>query len=343
MGFFGNGVDKRLLDKKLRELGELVNDPELIERIREYCLETPKEQLFAIDLGELESKWAIGRDRVIPAFLHATKIGLFTMQYVLNCTHCNGQAQIGKLANTQHIMTCPSCQGLVKTSVDKTLEIRFQLSKKLASYKQPKAHKHYIRAIEVLNTDEFRALFESERPLPGEHLYVNNLTFLFTDLNQSTATYEKLGDGTAYRIVREHFALLFKNIRKHRGSVVKTIGDAVMATFLSPADAVACAMDSFEDIKAFNKRQDVKGLCSIKVGVHSGDCLGVTLSNRLDFFGSTVNRAARVQQVADKDELVVSKKVYEKNEHLFENTKPKHKKVTMKGFKKQFPVVIVRP
>ena len=68
-----------------------------------------------------------------------------------------------------------------------------------------------------------------------------SLTFLFTDLKGSTALYERVGDLVAFDLVKEHFRVLNEIIASERGAVVKTIGDAVMATFVTPDRAVAAA------------------------------------------------------------------------------------------------------
>ena len=64
------------------------------------------------------------------------------------------------------------------------------------------------------------------------------------------------------------------------------------------------------EIAAFNQRQPDKALI-LKIGVHKGAAIAVTLNDRLDYFGQTVNIAARVQNLADADEIFVSEDVYD--------------------------------
>jgi class 3 adenylate cyclase len=97
---------------------------------------------------------------------------------------------------------------------------------------------------------------------------------------------------------------------RHHGAVIKTIGDAVMAAFLDPADAVGAALDMRSEIAAFNRRQPDKELV-LKIGVHRGAAIAVTLNDRLDYFGQTVNIAARVQNLAEADEIVISRDVFD--------------------------------
>jgi class 3 adenylate cyclase len=78
------------------------------------------------------------------------------------------------------------------------------------------------------------------------------VTLLFTDLKGSTVMYERLGDLNAYALVRKHFALLGAIVQEHSGAIVKTIGDAVMAVFSRPTDAVSAALHILEKIERYN-------------------------------------------------------------------------------------------
>ena len=120
--------------------------------------------------------------------------------------------------------------------------------------------------------------------------------------------YEAIGSAAAYRLVRDHFALLAAVVREHDGSVVKTIGDAVMASFTAPCDAVAAALAVQRRVAEFNRGADGPGI-TIKLGVHCGPCIAVTLNDRLDYFGSTVNLAARLQGESVGGDVVLSAEV----------------------------------
>ena len=116
--------------------------------------------------------------------------------------------------------------------------------------------------------------------------------FLFTDLKGSTELYERVGDLVAYDLVRAHFRVLHEIVAAESGAVVKTIGDAVMATFPTPDRAMAAALKMREALK------NLKGDLLLKIGIHEGPCLAVSLNDRQDYFGRTVNIAARVQGLA---------------------------------------------
>ena len=168
--------------------------------------------------------------------------------------------------------------------------------------------KEALTAHRATTLQSFRDLFPNQALAPGEEAEVSQIALMFTDLKGSTAFYERVGDAAAYRAVRAHFALLAGIIRKHRGAIVKTIGDAVMAAFLVPADAMQAAFAIQAAIAGFDEGTK-KGDIVIKVGLHAGPCIAVTLNERLDYFGTTVNMAARLQGESQGQDIVWSLEV----------------------------------
>jgi class 3 adenylate cyclase len=83
-----------------------------------------------------------------------------------------------------------------------------------------------------------------------------------------------------------------------------------MAAFLNPLDAMRAAIAMREEIAVFNRDRTDRELV-LKIGLHKGAAIAVTLNDRLDYFGQTVNIAARVQNLADADEIYISDDVYE--------------------------------
>jgi class 3 adenylate cyclase len=167
----------------------------------------------------------------------------------------------------------------------------------------------YVSGGMLLARQTFRKLFRSERVDDAEGLGIRQVTFLFTDLKGSTALYERLGDLNAYALVREHFALLDAAAHQHAGSIVKTIGDAVMAAFSRPADCVAAALYILKVIGQFNREHGQPAII-LKMGAHCGPSIAVTLNENLDYFGQTVNIAARVQSFADASEICLTEALY---------------------------------
>jgi len=154
----------------------------------------------------------------------------------------------------------------------------------------------------VASFPDFLDLFATEAPATGVELSIAHLALLFSDLTGSTALYQSVGDARAFAIVQEHFADMAEVVGEYGGAIVKTMGDAVMATFPSEIDAVEAALAM---IKRCRQRHGAQGL-GAKLGVYAGPCLAVRANERLDFFGTTVNLAARLQAQAEGGQLVLT-------------------------------------
>jgi class 3 adenylate cyclase len=155
----------------------------------------------------------------------------------------------------------------------------------------------FLSAKRLLSNQVFRDLYGTDTLDPEQRLKITSLTFLFTDLKGSTPLYQRVGDLAAYDLVRAHFQVLYDIVAAEAGAVVKTIGDAVMATFLTPDRAVAAALKMREAMEQLNIERGGDDL-TLKIGIHEGPCLAVVLNDHQDYFGSTVNIAARVQGLA---------------------------------------------
>jgi class 3 adenylate cyclase len=156
-------------------------------------------------------------------------------------------------------------------------------------------------AAEVTALQLFRDLFANEALRPGEQISVGTLAVLFTDLRGSTRLYREIGDAPAFGRVMNHFDILKKAISEEEGALVKTIGDAVMAVFLHPAGAVRAMLKAQELLAA----EGQPPLC-LKAGIHYGPCIAVNLNDRLDYFGSTINLAARLEGFSTGNDVVIS-------------------------------------
>ena len=168
----------------------------------------------------------------------------------------------------------------------------------------------FLTAKRLLTNQTFRDLFNTETLDPDQRLKITSLTFLFTDLKGSTALYERVGDLVAYDLVRQHFGVLHEIVASEAGAVVKTIGDAVMATFSTPDRALAAALRMREAMTRINAERGNEDLL-LKIGIHEGPCLAVRLNNSQDYFGQTVNIAARVQGLASSRAIFVTQPVVE--------------------------------
>ncbi|HXQ65011.1 MAG TPA: adenylate/guanylate cyclase domain-containing protein [Alphaproteobacteria bacterium] len=157
--------------------------------------------------------------------------------------------------------------------------------------------KPFLTAKRLLTNQTFRDIYRADTLDVDQRLKITSLTFLFTDLKGSTELYERVGDLVAFDLVRAHFRVLNEVVADEAGAVVKTIGDAVMATFPTPDRAIAAALRMREAMRGLNDARKHEDLL-LKIGIHEGPCLAVMLNDRQDYFGQTVNIAARVQGLA---------------------------------------------
>jgi class 3 adenylate cyclase len=163
----------------------------------------------------------------------------------------------------------------------------------------------FLTAKRLLTNQMFRNLYGADTIDVDQRLKITSLTFLFTDLRGSTDLYERVGDLVAFDLVRAHFQVLNDIIATEAGAVVKTSGDAVMATFSTPDRAVAAALRMRDAMHDFKDAGTGDGLL-LKIGIHEGPCLAVVLDQRQDYFGRTVNIAARVQDLADSRSILAT-------------------------------------
>ncbi len=157
----------------------------------------------------------------------------------------------------------------------------------------------------LLNTPDFRRYLRTEVVRPGTGIPTRDNTLLFTDLSGSTAMYDRIGDAAAFELVSSHFELLARAVTRWAGVVVKTIGDAMMASFSRPADAVRAALEMRDAVAELTEP------LRLKIGIHRGSALVVNVRDHVDYFGQTVNIAARVQAAAGAGEVCMTAAVYD--------------------------------
>ena len=185
----------------------------------------------------------------------------------------------------------------------------------------------------------FRDLFSDQVLRPGDEVSVRNIVFLFSDLVGSSDLFTRVGDAEAYRIVREHFAELGDIVRRHRGNIVKTVGDGIHAAFLAPDDALRAAIEMQRGMPDFNRRLDCGGI-SIRIGLHAGASIAVTLNDRLDYYGEAVNLAARLEGLGEAGDITMSRAFGQDPavDDILHEFDSRDREIELKGFAQ--PVVI---
>jgi class 3 adenylate cyclase len=203
----------------------------------------------------------------------------------------------------------------------------------------------FVTATRMLSNQTFRDLYRSGTFAPDQRFNITNLTILFTDLRGSTALYDRIGDLAAFDLVRSHFGALLTAVSAEGGAVVKTIGDAVMATFSSPERALRAAMRMRAAMREINQSHGSNDL-ALNIGLHEGPCLAVMLDDRQDYFGQTVNVASRVQGLADPSAVLATKPIVESSEvsHLVKDAgyRTTARQLSLRGVSETFDVYEVR-
>jgi class 3 adenylate cyclase len=164
-------------------------------------------------------------------------------------------------------------------------------------------------AAQVTTMQDFRDLFSSEVLAPDQQLAVSHIAFLFSDLKGSTRLYEGLGDAPAYSHVNRHFDFIRQAVTRGGGSLIKTMGDGVMCAFHRLDDALSTAIQLQGEVTAWCRKQGIEPPLVLKVGVHHGPAIAMTANGRLDYFGRTVNLAARVADQSRGGDVVILRQV----------------------------------
>jgi class 3 adenylate cyclase len=162
-----------------------------------------------------------------------------------------------------------------------------------------------LQPARLFTFQSFLDLFSKEYIAADIQLAVGQQTIVFTDMVGSTVFYSTRGDPDAFMEVKRHFAEIYEEVRRHDGAVVKTIGDAAMAAFAHPLDGLRAAA-------AIQKRfHDARTDTSIRLhaSLHVGPCIAVNLNSGIDYFGNTVNVAAKLQALSDAGQVALSKPV----------------------------------
>jgi class 3 adenylate cyclase len=249
----------------------------------------------------------------------ALKEGIVTLNWDIQCPKCHGidlaATRLNQLT-TWHF--CHKCQHNHEADADQQVRATFTIDERLRSLPPEADDPDFRDRIDarygvvsghrLLTLQMFRDLFPRETIPPNESLLIRQVTILFTDLAGSTALYSQKGDSQAYGLVRRHFDILFDIVDRHNGAVIKTIGDAIMATFTAADDGFNAAIAMQEEMQHFNRRSKSSDATDdqliLKVGIHAGPCISVTLNDRYDYFGTTVNTAARVQGLSQGNDIV---------------------------------------
>src|SRR6266567_1159593 len=363
-------------------------DADVVVAIEALVRDAPDPALNRVNVLDFAAKRGLDQERVIAAFLHAARVGLFDLSWNVLCPGCGGVLDANTSLKTVHedAYSCALCGAGYEPTLDEMVEVSFTVNprvRKIAAHDphslpmweyqrqifwstgidlpenfediiaeivldsielppgeraslslqlpqqfvivfEPVTHsaqfldvkgealhgllgrrRPFLTAKRLLTNQTFRDIYRTDTLDVDQRLKITSLTFLFTDLKGSTELYERVGDLVAFDLVREHFRTLNDIVATEGGAVVKTIGDAVMATFLTPDHALAAALKMREAMRRLNETHGREDLL-LKIGIHEGPCLAVNLNERQDYFGQTVNIASRVQGLAMSQSILAT-------------------------------------
>ncbi len=291
----------------------------LYQSLRDYLLHAEACDVYHARPSQIAGSLNQPMRATLEGLVNAMFAGDAILHWELECPACKAFAEIkNPLALPIHETTCKACQTHFTVHSDEETQVTFSPHANLRPLEGQVEDKAYLHELhqkfppttvhELMTVQTFREWAQNE-PLPsGEYLDVRKMVVWFSDLTGSTALYARNGDPFAFNLVREHFTLVTDAILAANGAVVKTIGDGVMAVFSYVNRGLQAALDANQRLEVFNNENQLSGdrRLQLKVGIHTGPAIVVTLNDRLDYFGTTVNIASRVSDLAKGQEIILT-------------------------------------
>lgn len=309
----------KVIEQAVNTLAAHNVNPSVRERLTKFLQDSDSRELYRANPRMISDRLQLTERETLRLLVIALKEGLVTLNWEVQCPCCRCLDISPKgLIDLRTNHTCPNCFKVHPTDADEVVRVTFSIDERLRQL-EPQADNPDFRAEidarygvvsghRLMTLQTFRDLFPRETIPPNESLLIRRVAILFTDLAGSTALYVRQGDTRAFNLIRQHFQRLFGVVDEHNGAVIKTIGDAIMAAFTVPADALQAAIAMHRQLKALNQQLALppEDELILKIGIDVGPCISVTLNERIDYFGTTVNTAARVQATSTGNDIAVT-------------------------------------
>lgn len=293
------------------------------QTLRQYFVTAEARDLYHALPSHIAAHLQLPTHTILESLVVAMFNGEAVLHWELECPVCHAFGEIPNLLqNPLHEHVCMGCGSTFTVHVDHEAQITFSphpIFRELGPDADDAEYRKSLRqrfppttVNELMAVQRFRDWAQNE-PLPsGEYLEVRSTTIWFSDLTGSTVLYARNGDPFAYHLVREHFDIVGQAIQEAEGALVKTIGDGVMAVFLTGVQALRASLAANEQLEVFNAENQLDGerCLRLKIGIHTGPAIVVTLNDRLDYFGTTVNMAARVSSLAQGGQILMTEAAY---------------------------------
>lgn len=206
-------------------------------------------------------------------------------------------------------------------TMEKTLQHAKEIKDTLKAIKENNILKMYVdeNVLNFMGNREFESTIMSNETIEG--------TVMFIDICGFTAISETESADAVVKLINAYFDEMVKEIMAHEGHIDKFIGDAIMAVFRGDYHldrAIDTALSVCEKINTLTDiGEDVGFTPKVSIGIKSGEMIsgniGSATLKRLDYtvIGDTVNTAARLQDAAKENQIVISEDCYEKVKESF--------------------------
>lgn len=294
--------------------------PAVLNAFDDFIARARDRELYQANPRYWAGQLGLSERETLSVIVAATVERLLDLNWQVACPVCKYYGRVASsLGGVSQLHHCESCDHDFEAYLDEgifvTVTVRDDLRRLSprrrdgATFRALVDARHgLVPALAMINTPAFNDLLGQQIFPEGQSLGVKQLAIFFSDLRGSTALYHKYGDVEAYRWVCEHFKILFAAAANHNGTAVKTMGDGVLGVFANAVDALQAIAEAAAGLKALNARAGLRDgdRLALKAGLHVGACIVVTLNHRLDYFGETVNIAARLGALAQGDDVVLS-------------------------------------
>lgn len=327
--------------------------------IKDFLLKMEDSNLYHIDILYLQKSLGLSKKELLDNLINLVFEGTLMIEWIYHCPHCGNVAKdVLSLHDASHEDYCGKCKVHFSNCLDNNIEVFFNIHPGIRELSNVYKNEYYenlkndleiygnncwkkentVFGLELIQNNNFRNLIGDDILKSDQSLEILKVTILFTDVKGSTKLYNTLGDMKAFSLIREHFKILFEVISNNNGIPVKTIGDAIMGVFLNEEDGLKASLEMQENLIKFygDKKQKIE----IRIGVHTGSSLLVNLNEKLDYFGQSVNRAARIESSAEPNEVVISYDIFERNTNLIKsNSNISFSEKIYKGFEEKQKLV----
>ena len=301
------------------------------DKIAAFLTNVSDQLLFHIPLYEIGKAFDIPREDMLDIFIQGVYDGVFILDWIYHCPTCGHityEAPSLHQASSQNF--CTVCNKVFDNTLDTNVEVCFSIHPRLKTLdpvfklnyiaemgKNIRAGKYRtwdtpdaVRGVDIIQNNLYRELMRSEVLVGDRSLQMANATILFADITNPTKLYASLGDKKAFLVIKEYIRILSDTIEKYGGVPVKIVGDVVMGAFIKPDKAFNAAVKAQQDLIKHIQNKPIGEQLEIKMSLHTDPVLVITLNNRLDYVGLTVNSAIDIKNTALPNEIVISEALF---------------------------------